>query len=139
MNYTLRENELPDVEEYNHLRTSVGWKAIKEERAKKDLEHTWYAVTAVNDCNETIGMGRLISNGGYLVMLVDMIVMPEYQGHGIGRKIMDKIKEKVESEGSKEDPIMFALISAPGKEEFYKKFGLNYSEGSGMLHWSDEN
>ena len=139
MNYTLRENELPDVEEYNHLRTAVGWRAIRKERAERDLTHTWYAVTAVNDRDETIGMGRLISNGGYVVMLVDMIVLPEYQGCGIGRQIMDKIKARVESEGSKDDPVMFALISAPGKEGFYRKFGLKNTEGSSMQHWSDEN
>lgn len=138
MIYTLKENELLDVNEYNGLRTSVGWRAIKKERAEKDLLHTWYSVTAVNDCGEAIGMGRLISNGGYLVMLVDMIVKPEYQGLGIGRDIMNKIKAKVEGEGSAEDPVMFALISAPGKEGFYKKFGLINSEGSAMQCWSDE-
>lgn len=35
--------------------------------------------------------------------------------------------------------VILALISAPGKEGFYRKFGLKNTEGSSMQRWSDEN
>ena len=35
--------------------------------------------------------------------------------------------------------VIFALISALGKEGFYRKFGLKNTEGSSMQRWSDEN
>jgi predicted N-acetyltransferase YhbS len=44
-------------------------------------------------------------------------VLPEYQGTGLGKQIVDKMLEL--SRGHKK----IILYSVPGKEPFYRKFG----------------
>ena len=69
------------VEEYNTLRQSVGWNRIEAEQAQTGLSNSTYQVKAVHG-EEVVGMARLISDGGYVVLIAEVIVRPDYQGKG---------------------------------------------------------
>lgn len=65
---------------------------------------------------QLIGAGRAISDGVWRAALFDVVVLPEHQGKGIGTRIIESLLEN-----GNVDVVM--LYAAPGKEEFYRKFG----------------
>lgn len=42
--------------------------------------------------NQPIGMGRVIGDGAYFCQVVDICLLPKYQGQGFGKVIMIEIK-----------------------------------------------
>ena len=125
------------AEDYNALRVAVGWGELKPERAEIGLANSSFIVSAVDDgC--VVGSARVISDGGYVAYVADVMVLPEYQGRGIGAAMMERAMEYIE--GLAEDGCdMFAcLMSAQGKETFYEKFGFEArpaERGAGMAQF----
>ena len=128
-------NEL-SVQDYNFLRTTAGWGAIKENRAATGIENSAFVVAA--RCGEsTIGMARVISDGGYVAYIADVVVHPDYQGQGIGLALMEQVMSFNDSLLEEDHSMYSCLLSAKGKEEFYNKFGFvarpNEGRGAGMF------
>ncbi len=65
---------------------------------------------------EIIGAGRAITDGVSYAAIFDVVVLPAYQGKGIGKQIMRFLAER-----SRAPNIL--LHATPGKEEFYRKLG----------------
>lgn len=128
-----RENSLT-YREYISLRSSVGWNNFSEEQARKSVSNSAYDVTAVEN-GETVAMGRLIGDGIYY-LLVDIVVKPEFQGMGIGTKIIDMLLQHVDDRTPVGGRASVQLIAERGKEDFYIKRGFklipNEFCGSGM-------
>jgi ribosomal protein S18 acetylase RimI-like enzyme len=70
----------------------------------------------VRDGKELIGAGRAITDGVRYTVIFDVVVMPEYQGRGIGKQIMKFLADRSRAETA-------LLFAAPGKEGFYTKLG----------------
>ncbi len=67
--------------------------------------------------DELVGIGRSVTDELYYATIFDVGVKQEYQGQGIGRKIMESLMEDCKG-------FWFVhLTSTPGNEPFYKKFG----------------
>ncbi len=71
----------------------------------------------VFDQGKLIGVGRALADGIDCSYICDVAVHPEFQGLGIGKKIISKLVAL--SAGHKK----IILYACPGKEPFYKKFG----------------
>lgn len=71
----------------------------------------------VFDQTQLVGIGRALADGVDCSYLCDIAVHPDYQGHGIGKGIIENLTAR--SKGHKK----IILYAAPGKEAFYKKFG----------------
>ncbi len=71
----------------------------------------------VFDNEKLIGVGRGLADGVDCSYLCDVAVHPDYQGQGLGRDIIKRLKEL--SAGHKK----IILYASPGKEGFYKKLG----------------
>lgn len=103
--------------------------------AQASLDGSLY-ILHVEIKTEVVGMARIISDGGFVNYLADMIVMPGYQNMGIGRMIMERIISYIKSNIPKDGRTMIALAAAKGKEGFYERFGFktrpNEHEGHGM-------
>lgn len=125
-------------EEYNELRLSVGWRPITKGQAERGLENTTF-LTAVRDEDKIIAMGRMLFDFGYTAYLGDVIVRPEYQGRGIGRRIVESLIERTMDAACEGERIMFILGAARDKEPFYEKLGFkrrpNEFSGDGMSMW----
>jgi ribosomal protein S18 acetylase RimI-like enzyme len=80
---------------------------------RKALENS-ASVVFVLDQSKLVGFGRAISDGAYQAAIYDVAVLPDYQGKGVGRLIIDKIIQSLPG-------CNFILYSAPGKEKFYEK------------------
>jgi len=128
-----RENALR-YEDYCRLRGSVNWLLFSEEQTRNAIKNSLYTVIAV-DTNQTIGMGRLIGDGMYYV-IVDIVVSPAYQNKGIGTTITNMIVEYVNHKTPVGGRSSIQLIAEKGKEHFYGKLGFKLIPhsycGSGM-------
>jgi len=126
------------VEEFNNLRVSVGWKSVEAELAKKSIENALFLTTAIYK-DEVIGMARICGDGGYAIMISDVIVKPDFQNKGIGEKMMERIMEYIKSNLKDGQEIFVNLMAAKNRESFYKKFGFterpNNNLGAGMTQW----
>jgi len=117
------------------LRNSAGWPKAHIEQIETGLKNSAYIVTA-KDGDITVGMARLVSDGGYVVFIVDVIVLPEYQRNGIGKNMMGHLMEHINNMLKDGYFIQVDLMAAKGKDTFYEKFGFvkrpNESYGCGF-------
>lgn len=126
------------VVDYNYLRKSVGWDVMPEKKAQDGILGSAYLVSAnIND--NTIGMARVITDGGCVAYIVDVIVLPEYQRQGIGKAMLTMIMTYLWDNMEQGDIFYVGLMAAKGKEAFYKQFGFmerpNEHLGAGMIQW----
>jgi len=66
-------------------------------------------------------MGRIVGDGGIFSLIVDIIVIPEYQGQGIGKTIVQNIMDWINANCAVGSTVW--LFAAQGREGFYEKFG----------------
>ena len=124
------------VEEYYKLLDVLGWKKPSERLLKIGLEKG-INVKYILD-NQTIGMARYVTDGGYAGLIMDVIVLPEYQGNGYGSKMIDALINYIKSNLEENEEVMIQLLSAPGKQGFYSKFGFKVKKEvaeDGMYMW----
>lgn len=117
----LKDNEL-DTNTYLNLRKSVAWKPLTEEQAEKAIAGSLLTVVAYDD-DMPVGMGRIVGDGAVICYIQDLIVIPEYQGTGVGQAIMESLIDYVKEIRLPDTQIMLDLMCATGREDFYKKYG----------------
>ncbi len=134
MNVVLEENIT--VSEFLDIIESVGFKTYNEEQVKKALENTMYMVKAIVN-NKVVGIGRVVGDYSIVCCLSDICVRPEYQGNGIGLKIVNRLKEMIEENVKVGEKIQIELTPVAGKESFYQKAGFKYKPDviTGMYLW----
>lgn len=126
------------IEKYNDLRASVDFITIRPNRAETALKNSLYTLVAM-DGTKPVGMARVVGDGGYVYFICDVIVRPDYQSHGLGRRIIETVLTWLEGQVSEGETIMVNLMSAMNKEPFYEKLGFHKrpfgNHGSGMSLW----
>ncbi|WP_223253522.1 GNAT family N-acetyltransferase [Chromobacterium amazonense] len=111
---------VPDVETYCRLRAESGLSPKTEEAARRGLAGTLFAVQVC--CGgETVGMGRVIGDGGCFYQVVDIAVLPAHQGKGLGKRIMAAISGYIEREAPASAYI--SLIADGDAKHLYAQFG----------------
>jgi ribosomal protein S18 acetylase RimI-like enzyme len=120
MKITLSE-QLPDKNEYFSLFVTTGWN--KDYKASPDeLERTnknsWLVISAYDE-NKLVGFGRVVTDFVLHAMIYDMIVLPDYQGKGIGTMIIEKLVNRCKEQGIRD----VQLFCAKGKKAFYERNG----------------
>ena len=93
----IRYVEQITAEEYMDLRKIVGWVQFPLEEAQACIDNA-YLVICVRDDDKAIGVARLLWDGGYIAFLSDVIVVPEYQGQGIGRTLVESCIAKLKND-----------------------------------------
>lgn len=79
---------LPTPEEHRRLAEAVGWSAAFDwETVPASLQGSLAGVVAVQD-GDVVGMGRLVGDGAMYFYVQDLVVLPEFQGAGIGKAIV---------------------------------------------------
>ena len=97
------------------------------EKLKIAAENSHTVCSAYVD-KKIVGFGRAISDGQYQSAIYDVVVLPEYQNQGVGRLVMEAILEKLPKSG------LVLIFVAPGKQDFYRKFGFgNLKTGMGLF------
>lgn len=68
--------------------------------------------------------------------MVDVMVLPQFQGLGIGKKIMARLMERIDAKILTGEISFISLIAADGKNGFYKEFG--FSDANGMSQYIEK-
>jgi GNAT superfamily N-acetyltransferase len=134
MEYEIMENVLT-AKDFIKLRVSAGWGELLEQQAQDALKNSLFTI-AVMDQGQVIGMGRLVGDGVYICYVQDLVILPKYQGKGMGKIIMERLIAYTKEHGIPETNVTLGLFAAKGKEEFYQKLGFtirpNENRGAGM-------
>ena len=68
------------VEDYNYLRKSVKWIELENQQALNGINNSAFIIAAVVG-DKTVGATRVVSDAGYIAVVVDVIVLPDFQGN----------------------------------------------------------
>ena len=116
-----------NVEQINNLRSSVGWCTKRGAEKWQEILGKSSFVYSIWDGDSLVGLGRIVEDG-IMCMIYDLTVHKDYQGRGIGKKIMKKLLAQTKGKG-------YSSISLFAWEEnkeflipFYEKFGFKLSE-----------
>jgi ribosomal protein S18 acetylase RimI-like enzyme len=126
----------PTVHDYMRLRADAGLTPRTEEQSSLALPGSWAACHAVETASgETVGMGRLIGDGGWYFHVVDMAVLPAHQGRGIGNRVLgwllDRIRHAVPADA------YVSLMADPPGRRLYERYGFTErrDRSIGMAMW----
>ena len=56
---------------YNDMRELVGWRRLDPQQAQTGLDNSIFTTVAY-DANEPVGMARIVGDGGYMYLIVDV-------------------------------------------------------------------
>jgi len=119
--YLIRQSA-PSVADYRRLRTGSGLNDKSDEAAGLGLAGSWYAITiTARASGEPIGMGRIVGDGGCHFQIVDVCVLPEHQGRGLGHRIMQELTTELERRAPATAYV--SLIADGDAQHLYRKFG----------------
>jgi len=75
-----------------------------------------YAYVFVYDDETLIGLCRALCDGEYQAAIYDVVLLPEYQGKGIGKEMVQLLYNQLPVEN-------IILYAVPSHEAFYRKLG----------------
>lgn len=87
----------PSLDDYLRLRAESGLTPKTVEQGQACIDGAWTAVHVVDrDAGATVGMGRVIGDGGWYFHIIDMAVLPPYQRRGIGAAVLRFLIDEIE-------------------------------------------
>jgi GNAT superfamily N-acetyltransferase len=110
----------PEVGEYNRVREAAGLSVKDEIAARHGLANTLYGVCVMHD-GMTVGIGRVIGDGGLFYDIVDVAVIAKHQKKGVGKLIMDALMNYIDAHARHTSII--CLLANRGVAPFYEKYG----------------
>lgn len=126
------------AELYVSVRDAVGFFHYDREDARMALDGGLYSVVAYVD-GQVAGIGRVVGDGRIAFFIKDLVVLPQYQGDGVGtavlRALITRIRERCCNHA------YIGLMATPGKESFYEEHGFLRRPapgyGSGLVQFVD--
>ena len=125
--YNIKYDEL-SAKDFVYLWESVWDEAPSMEQVELAMENTLFRVS-IYDNDKLIAMARLIGDKGLDYYIKDVVVIPEYQGKGIGRILIDELLKYINHNGVKDTDIFVELCAMPEVIPFYQKCGFDSNEG----------
>ena len=116
----LKKDLIKDIKSISSLYESAGWFDYNEELEKLEeaFKNSLKIISAWHE-EKLIGLIRVVGDGLTIIYIQDIVVLPEYQGNGIGRgliySVLDEykdVKQKILISEDKDSSI-----------EFYKNIG----------------
>jgi len=123
-----RETHEIDLDQLAELLRSAGWNERADDRSllERQVSGARYVISAW-DGPRLVGFVRAISDGATNAYVSTVVVLPGYQGRGVGREMMTRLL-------AGKDGIRFVLHAArPEVKGFYEKLG--FSEAPDMMRW----
>ncbi|MCH8620338.1 GNAT family N-acetyltransferase [Undibacterium sp. TS12] len=118
------EHRIPDVATYCQMRVSAGLSAKTAEAAARGLPASLFAVQIMQG-EKTVGMGRVIGDGGTAYQVVDIAVLPQHQGKGLGKMIMHEITHYLQQQAPAS---AYVSLMADGQaQDLYAQFGFKHT------------
>jgi ribosomal protein S18 acetylase RimI-like enzyme len=126
-------HEQPNVEAFLSLRRAAGREETDIVAAERAISRSLFSVVVRNDEEETIGMGRVVGDGGCYFQIVDIAVSPSHQGQGLDEVIVREMIGYLERNALQGADVM--VMSDVPSIGLYKKFGfdLTYPNSLSMI------
>ena len=115
--------EPPTAEEYLLLRQRAGLGPKRLDQAEAAVRGGWAAVRVIDPDGVTVGMGRVIADGGWYFHIVDMAVLPEHQRRGIGDAILTALIDRIRAEAP--PGAWVNLLADPPGRRLYARHGFS--------------
>ena len=112
------QERVPSVDAFGRLRERAGMTARPERGVERGLPNSLYAVVAERD-GETVGMARVVGDGGTVYYVCDTAVDPDHQGRGVGTRLMEYVLDWLAAEAL---PGAYVNLMAD-VDGFYERFG----------------
>lgn len=110
----------PGIDDYLRMRIAAGMHAMSREAATRALPNTLHGVHLERD-GEVVAMGRIIGDNGCFFTVVDIAVIPELQGRGLGKRIMTALDAWLQRNVP---PSAYVTLIADGDAKYlYAQFG----------------
>ena len=117
---------LPTPGEYLGLLRAVGWADDdRPARAGAALSGARSGVVAVAG-DRAVGTGMVVGDGATCAYLKDIMVLPEWQGRGIGTRIVEALLAILRRPGP--EGLLVTLFTGQHLAEFYERFGFSGPE-----------
>ncbi|MBU1013364.1 MAG: GNAT family N-acetyltransferase [Bacteroidetes bacterium] len=113
--------KVPETKKFLELFLTTGWNnsyKLSDKELEYAIHNSWYTYSAY-DGDQLVGLGRLISDGIIHALIIDLIILPEYQSKGLGKKILEQLVLKCKTHQIRD----IQLFSAKDKAGFYEKSG----------------
>lgn len=112
----------PAVDAYRSLRERAGMSPKTRAQPETALPGGWAACHMVDEgTGETVGMGRVIGDGGVYFQVVDMAVAPEHQRRGLGQVILAFLIERIRVRAPPRAYV--SLVADPPGRRLYERNG----------------
>ncbi|MCI9576029.1 MAG: GNAT family N-acetyltransferase [Clostridiales bacterium] len=117
MNITYREGKSFQAQELKDLFLSVQWASGQyPEKLVVAMAHS-DTVFSAWDGDTLIGLINVLDDSVMNAYVHYLLVRPEYQGHGVGKKLLQMVKEAYQ------DYLKILLVSYADGVEFYRRCG----------------
>jgi predicted N-acetyltransferase YhbS len=121
-----REESLSSADFIDILkRSSLAERRPVEDSARIDrmLTHANLLITA-RDGKKLVGVARALTDFCYCCYLSDLAVDETYQNQGIGRKLIEAVRQHI---GEK---TLLLLLAAPAAKDYYARVGFTHEEAA---------
>ncbi len=119
MQIKIAENRELEAKAVLELYRANEWSAASKPKELLAALINSHALVSAWDGEKLVGLGNSISDGHLVVYYPHLLVLPDYQGKGIGRMIMEKMFEKY-------GDFHMQMLTADGDAiDFYEKMGFS--------------
>lgn len=113
----IRETHEFDAEQLAELFLSVEWSSGHFPKKLVEAMRHFEAVYAAWDANELVGLICAMDDGSMTAYVHYLLVRPEYQDRGIGRRLVERIKERYA------DYLRIVVVAYDEEVGFYESCG----------------
>ena len=129
MNYQIVHDlsEMPLNEVERLLKTTYWANRRPPEQIETSMRNSTCYGVRVDGEARLVGFARVISDGATTYYLCDVVIDPEYRGHGLGTALVAHIVSRPEFAGLR------GLLITRDAHALYRKFGFETVEGRAMV------
>jgi GNAT superfamily N-acetyltransferase len=115
------EARVPAIDDYMRLRLESGLTPFARDAAEKGLPNSIFGVCLTLG-DETVGMGRIIGDGGCFFQVTDIAILPAHQGRGLAKLIMTALSDFI---ATLPKTAYVSLIADVPAHRLYAQFGFD--------------
>ena len=130
MDVLIREGSLtPEI--FLGLRAACGMAELEPHLVERALSSSLVNLTAVCG-SRTVGMVRLVGDGAFVFVIVDLLVLPLWRRRGIGSLLVKEAIAKAGTFVPEGRSVVVSLFSVEGREGFYSRLGFTELPSAGF-------
>ena len=124
-------DRMPTPQEHRRLAEAVGWAESFDWQSMPDSLAGSVAGVVAERNGEVVGMGRLVGDGVLYFYIQDVAVLPELQGQGLGRALLDRLLHHVRRMAPAN--AFVGLFATPEAVALYASRGFTAGDLQGMF------